>query len=108
MNLALAAVIMSVAKVGLLADSKVMVDMAVELTQISLLLCFFNLLPIPPLDGSHLLKHLVRMSDETYYRFSQFGFIAVILMIQLPPVRFALGWAMAKSFGLICLLYGIQ
>ena len=25
---------------------------------LNLILCFFNLIPIPPLDGSHLLYHL--------------------------------------------------
>jgi len=108
MNLALAVVTMGLAKAGLLADSTVMVRMAVQLTELSLLLCFFNLLPIPPLDGSHLLKNLIGMSDETYYRLCPFSFIILIVAIQIPLVQGILNGAMRWSFGLICLLYQIR
>jgi Zn-dependent protease len=62
-------------------------EVAVRMAIISLVLCFFNLLPIPPLDGSHVLKNLVGMRDETYFRLCQFGFLAVILAIQIPAIR---------------------
>jgi Zn-dependent protease len=107
MNLALAVVIMGLAKLGLLAHSVVMIDMAVQLTKISLLLCFFNLLPIPPLDGSHLLKHLIGMSEETYFKLCQFSFIILIVAIQIPQVQGILRGAMRWSFNMICLLYDI-
>jgi Zn-dependent protease len=107
MNLALAVVIMGLAKLGLLANSKVMIEMAVRLTEISLLLCFFNLLPIPPLDGSHLLKNLIGMSEETYFKLCQFSFIILIVAIQIPLVQGILRSAMRWSFGMICLLYNI-
>lgn len=84
------------------------VEVAIRLTIISLVLCFFNLLPIPPLDGSHVLKNLIGMSDATYLRLGQFGFILVILVLQVPPVRWLLGFmtqitfvSMGRAVGLV-------
>jgi Zn-dependent protease len=108
MNLALAVVIMGLAKVGLLANSATTVGMAVRLTEFSLLLCFFNLLPIPPLDGSHLLKNLIGMSDETYSRLCQYSFIILIVVIQIPQVQGILRAGMGWTFRLVCLLYDIR
>ncbi len=87
MNLALAAVLMAMARGFELAGMESMIDVAVRMTVISLVLCFFNLIPIPPLDGSHVLKNLVGMRDETFLHLARFGFIAVILVVQLPLVR---------------------
>jgi len=87
MNLALAAAVMVIARGFDLVGQGAMMDVAVRMAIISLVLCFFNLLPIPPLDGSHVLKNAVGMRDETYLRLCQFGFIAVILVIQIPFVR---------------------
>lgn len=87
MNLALAVALMIIARGFDLAGQGGMMEVAVRMTIISLVLCFFNLLPIPPLDGSHVLKNLVGMRDETYIRLCQFGFLAVIVAIQIPVVR---------------------
>src|SRR5438552_15024496 len=51
MNLLLAVVIMGLGRLGVVANSESMVAMCLMFARISLLLCFFNLLPIPPLDG---------------------------------------------------------
>jgi Zn-dependent protease len=69
---------------------------------INLVLAFFNLIPIPPLDGSHVLYQLLppRMA-EGYRRVGRFGFIAVIALMIVPgalafllsPVELLLGAA---------------
>ena len=48
----------------------------------NLILCFFNLLPIPPLDGSRLLYHLLppRLA-EGYARLERYGFLILIGII---------------------------
>ena len=74
----------------------------------SLALCFFNLIPIPPLDGSHILKNLVGMSQETYMRFYQFGFIAVLVVINLPGVRSALSFVIFNTLGLMASVFGLR
>jgi Zn-dependent protease len=60
---------------------------------LNLMLCFFNLIPIPPLDGSHLLYHALPPAWGIRYRSLQrFGFLpllAVMLLAQ-PLIVFLL------------------
>jgi len=49
----------------------------------NVLLAFFNLIPIPPLDGSKLLFAVIRLKTETMIMLEQFGFIFLILFIFL-------------------------
>ncbi len=50
----------------------------------NLILCFFNLLPIPPLDGSRLLYHLLPPDLAAgYARLERYGFIILIGIIFL-------------------------
>jgi Zn-dependent protease len=87
MNLILAFFLVGLARVGILVHSDQMIDLCVRTAALSLLLCFFNLIPIPPLDGSHLMRWLTGMSYELYWKISQYGFLLVIVFLQLPYVR---------------------
>jgi Zn-dependent protease len=71
------------------------------MARISMFLCFFNLMPIPPLDGSHVLRYFTGMGYETYMNLSRFGFIVIILVIQIPQVN---GFLAAATSGSIRLL----
>ena len=62
-------------------SSSTIVEKLPQIAKISLFLCFFNLIPIPPLDGSHVMRHLVGMSEETYYSIAKWGFLILILPI---------------------------
>ena len=87
MNIVLALVLLAFTKAMMIAKQQALADVASQMAMISLFLCFFNLMPIPPLDGSHLLMNLVRMSYQTYVRLSLAGFVVVIVLMQLRPVR---------------------
>lgn len=52
---------------------------------INLVLAAFNLIPIPPLDGSHVMKHLLPPSWAwNYQRFGRYGIIVLIVLLSLP------------------------
>lgn len=52
---------------------------------VNIMLGLFNLIPLPPLDGSHLVHALMPESWEAgYATFQKFSFIALLLLIMLP------------------------
>ena len=107
MNLILAVVLVGLARVGLIAHVGQLTGLCVQMAALSLLLCFFNLIPIPPLDGSQVLRNLTGMSWEAYAKFAQFGFIAVIVVIQIPLVRNALSFAVNGTLMLLGTIFGM-
>jgi Zn-dependent protease len=107
MNVVLAVALVAFARVAVLFGSETTTDLFLQMASLSLVLCFFNLIPIPPLDGSHILRNLSGMSYETYFNFSRFGFIAIILVLQIPLVREILGVAVGLTLSLLelCFLF---
>jgi len=59
---------------------------------LNLSLAIFNLLPIPPLDGSHLLRHATGMSEELYSTISRHSWIVMLVLINIPQVRDCFCW----------------
>lgn len=53
---------------------------------LNLILAFFNLLPIPPLDGSHVVAHLLPARwAASYRRFGRYGILALMAMVFFLP-----------------------
>ncbi len=51
---------------------------------LNLILCFFNLIPIPPLDGSHLFYHLLPPRAGEWYRgLQRFGYLPIFALMFL-------------------------
>lgn len=48
-------------------------------------LILFNLVPVPPLDGSHYAKHAFKISDQTYAQLALPGLIVMLILINFPP-----------------------
>ena len=62
--------------------------------QVNLALCIFNLLPIPPLDGSHIVRHFLPYNAlKTYDSMGMFSYILMIV-VGGPVVGILLGPAM--------------
>lgn len=101
-NLLLACLLLPLAKLGGMVAAVVAFG-----AYISLILCFFNLIPVPPLDGSHVLKYVTGMSDLFYARLSQLGFIVILVIINIPIVRLTLAKVTSGTFDLIARLYGL-
>jgi Zn-dependent protease len=55
---------------------------------LNLILCFFNLIPVPPLDGSHLVYHALPPGAGNWYRgLQRFGYLPLLILLFLfPPV----------------------
>ncbi len=73
-------------------------NMLVASVWINLVLCIFNFLPIPPLDGSRILTGLLPEDlARTYASFERYGFIVILILafsgvlgtIIFPVIRFA-------------------
>ena len=58
-----------------------------QLVSLNVILFVFNLIPIPPLDGSHILKNIIRMKDITFLKFSKYGFLLLIVLINIPAFQ---------------------
>lgn len=101
MNLLLAVLFIGLAKVGTVMGYPDLVQFAMMTAWISLVLCFFNLLPIPPLDGSHVMRVLTGMSRETYYQLARYGFIILLVIINLTPVPRLVGTVVIASARII-------
>ena len=106
MNLLLAVGLVALARIGLIGHWEQFTGLCVQMAALSLLLCFFNLIPIPPLDGSHVLRNLTGMSWEAYANFARFGFIAVIVVLQIQPVRELLWGTTFGALKLLVLCFG--
>jgi Zn-dependent protease len=76
-------------------------EFLLNLVYINILLAWFNMIPIPPLDGSHLLKNFTRMSYQTYFWLSQWGIWILILALNFTPLRYILKMLISKT------LYGM-
>ncbi|MGZ8900591.1 MAG: site-2 protease family protein [Limisphaerales bacterium] len=114
MNLILAFICMGVVKVGLLLKGggmdgagEMLVSIGVLLVRVNLILAFFNLLPIPPLDGSHVLWNALGLSWESFFKAMQFGFILVIVAINIPGVRDFIWTATITTTRMLGRIYGI-
>ena len=74
----------------------------IQTITLNLVLCFFNLIPIPPLDGSKILASLFGFLDRgwmyAFLSFERFGFLILILFLYsgllqkvvVPPLLFFL------------------
>lgn len=70
----------------------VLLQILVNFIFINVLLGCFNLIPIPPLDGSHLLFHFVaRRSSSALQHFAfleQYGFLILVVLLFMTPLRY--------------------
>ncbi len=69
---------------ALLSTASVLQAMMFVGVLFNLVLAFFNLLPIPPLDGSHVFKYL--LPPAWAIRYQQIGFLGIFLLLLLLPV----------------------
>ena len=80
-----------------------------QIVTLNAVLFLFNLIPIPPLDGSHLLKNAIRMREETFLKFSKYGFLLLIVLVNIQPFQLAMSSGINQLnsifFGIFSLLH---
>lgn len=59
----------------------IFVEMSLIIIAINVFLAFFNLIPIPPLDGSKLLFAIISVKTETAAIMEQFGFMLLLFFV---------------------------
>lgn len=92
-NLLIAVVMILLLKVVLLFSGWAQAELAghvlLKVALLNIVLAMFNLIPIPPLDGSHLFKYLLPQGLRSGYENlgrTGVGFIILIIFINLPVV----------------------
>ena len=74
--------------------------MQVTLHQLNLLLLAFNLIPIPPLAGSHVMKYLLPPSwSLRYQQFGRYGIIVLVLLLNFQRGLLQVWLRPALDFG---------
>ncbi len=78
------------------------------IASLNLSLCFFNLIPIPPLDGHHLIKGFIaRKSPNFYMMYQQYGFFFLLLIFFATPLGDYLGELVLLIIEGVAALFGI-
>jgi Zn-dependent protease len=73
----------------------------------NLVLAFFNLVPIPPLDGSHVFYHLLPPAAGLRYRqIARFGFLPILALTFVPGFISVVFWPVMQLMHLSAGLVG--
>ena len=85
---------------GLETTLAIMQAMMVTAVRINLLLLAFNLIPIPPLDGSHVVKYLLPLRLAVWYQqVGRYGIVILVLLLSFGGTLLNTWLAPAFSFG---------
>lgn len=75
----------------------------------NIVLCFFNLIPIPPLDGHYLISGFIaRRSPQFYMYYKQYGyFVLLALLFFTDVIQIALNFMAGSVLSLYNLFFGL-
>ena len=73
--------------------SESLLNLMLEMITVNTILFLFNLLPIPPLDCSHVLKNLSNLKEEAFLNISKYGILLILLLVNLSSFQRLKSWA---------------
>lgn len=105
----LSALLAVFAHTGLFARSSIGTEILVVGIFVNVLLMTFNLIPIPPLDGSRVMQYfLSREALAVYRQLEQFGLVIILLLVLfVEPVRIFLTTAIVSTLEVLTAIFGI-
>ena len=89
--------------------SEIILNIVATIVVLNIVLCFFNLIPIPPLDGHHLIKGFIaRRSQRFYFIYQRYGFIVLmVLLIATNFIYIALNYLISWVTYVYSLFFGL-
>ena len=93
---------------GMVAANAVAIEALSVGIYFNVLLCIFNLIPIPPLDGSRVVQYFLSPGAlVAYQRFERFGlFVIFALVLLFPPMQLFLASALREVTYLVTTPFG--
>ncbi len=82
-------------------------EVFIMILQINVALMVFNMLPVPPLDGSKFLIYWFGMSEETYMGIAMWSQFALVILLNIPAFRQFISVLIGLAMLPFSMLYGV-
>ncbi len=73
--------------------SESLLNLMLQMITVNTILFLFNLLPIPHLNDSHVIKNLSNMKKETFLKISKYVILLILLLVSLSSFQRVISWA---------------
>jgi Zn-dependent protease len=101
-NIIIALIFGLIIRFGIGTLSTTFISLSILVVLINLGLALFNLMPVPPLDGSKVLFAFLPYRFQKYrFQLERFSFILVVLLVLIPAFSQFLAFIVGGAFGLI-------
>ena len=90
-------------------DIMILNTIIIYIIMMNIVLCFFNLIPIPPLDGHHLISGIIaRKSPRFFMYYKQYGyFVLLFLLFFTDFIQIALNYLTTWVLYIYSLFFGL-
>lgn len=90
-------------------NNEIIFNLIINIILLNIVLCFFNLIPIPPLDGHHLVKGFIaKRSPRFYMMYQNYGYFVLIgLLVVTNYIQIALSFFVTQITHLYALFFGL-